>query len=514
MFGHIARPSVTAKATANVVTEDEMKTVFTIGVCLPGNAGKHVAFNSDISLLDADVVLMRLDISDVYDYGSDSYQGKRCYSEHSSFELKERLAHWKRELRAATESGKTVFLLLNERDDLFVDSGQRTYSGTGRNMKTTRIVSPCSNYDVLPFANQFTPSSGKVMVLSDRAAILRDYWAAFGSMSQYKAIIGGTVTSSLVLSKDRNCVFGALLRFKGATGTYVLLPDIDFNDVPGLTNEKDGKSYWTKKATALGQQYLEALLAIDDRLRAESMRTPVPVWARDRSFDLAAERRITQELLRLEQRKHELQKDETRLKEELGAETLLKALLYEQGKPLESAIIRALGILGFTASPFRDSDSEFDVVFSSSEGRFIGEAEGKDTKPINIDKLRQLEMNIHEDLEREGVSEPAKAVLFGNAMRLAPPKERGEFFTDKCQAAAKRTGCALVRTTDLFEIARYLAETPNTEFAQKCRQALLSAHGEVVEFPTPTTDQVQEHIGTTNGPTEPAPRSGSPLGQP
>lgn len=491
-----------------------MKTIFTIAICLPGNAGQSVAFNSDTSLLDADIVLMRLRMSGVYDFGSESYQGKRCYGEQSSFELRERLAHWKRELRAATESGKTVFVLLSGKDDVFVDSGQRTYSGTGRNMKTTRIVTPCSNYDVLPFDNDFTPSSGKVMALSDKGALLRDYWTAFGSLSQYKTIIGGTVTTPLVLSKDRKCVLGALIRFKGSAGNYVLLPDVDFDSIPGLTSEKDGESYWTKKATGLGQQYLEALLAIDEKLRSESTRTPVPSWARDRAYDLAAERTLNQELLRLEQRKQELQKEEAGLKERLAAESLMKGLLYEQGKPLEAAIIRALGILGFAAAPFRDSDSEFDVVFSSPEGRFIGEAEGKDTKPINIDKLRQLEMNIHEDFDREGITEPAKAVLFGNAMRLAPPKERGEFFTDKCLTAAKRIGCALVRTTDLFQVARCLAETPNPEFAQRCRQALFSASGEVVAFPPPATDETQEQIGTTNGPTVQVPRSGAPSGQP
>jgi len=475
-----------------------MKTIFTIGICLPGNAGQQIAFNSDNSLLDADIVLMRMDMSDVHDYGSDTYQGKRCYGEHSSFELRERLAHWKRELSAATTSGKTVFLLLNERDEVFVDSGHRTYSGTGRNRQTTRHVSPCSNYDVLPFDNQFTPSSGKIMVLSDKAAMLREYWTTFGPMSQYKAIIAGTVTTPLVLSKDRKCVLGALIRFKGSTGNYVLLPDIDFDTVPGLTSEKDGKSYWTKKATALGQQYLETLLAIDEKLQSECVRTPVPSWARDRAFDLASERRINRELLRLEQRKQELQKEETGLKDSLATESALKALLYEQGKPLEAAIIRALGILGFTASPFRDSDSEFDVVFSSSEGRFIGEAEGKDAKPINIDKLRQLEMNIHEDFDRDVVSEPAKAVLFGNAMRLKPPKERGDFFTEKCMTAAKRIGCALVRTTDLFDVARCLADTPNAELAQQCRRSIFDAKGEVVAFPPASASETDEQIGTTN----------------
>jgi hypothetical protein len=484
-----------------------MKTVFSIGVNLPGNVGHHVGFNSDASLLDADIVLMRLDISAVYDFDTATFQGKRCYGEKASFELRERIAHWRRELSAATESGKTVFVLLNERDDVFVDSGQRTYSGTGRNMQTTRNVSPCSNYDVLPFDNPFTPASGNVMLLSEKATLLRDYWSTFGSMSRYKVIITGTVTSPLVLSKDRKHVFGAVIRFKGSRGNYILLPDVRFEDIPGLTTEKDGKSYWTKKGIALGNQYVEAMLAIDERLRSESMRTPVPVWARDGAFDLPAERRINQELLRLEQRKQDLQKEEAGMKASLAAESLLKDLLYEQGKPLETAIILALAILGFTASSFRDSESEFDVVFSSSEGRFIGEAEGKDTKAINIDKLRQLEMNIHEDFAREGVTAPAKAVLFGNAMRLTPPKERGAFFTEKCLTAAGRIGCALVRTPDLFEAARCLAQTPNPEFAQKCRQALFNTSGEIVAFPILTPAQTEEQIGTT-----PA-RTSTPSGQ-
>lgn len=80
--------------------------------------------------------------------------------------------------------------------------------------------------------------------------------------------------------------------------------------------------------------------------------------------------------------------------------------------------------MGFRAEPFKDSNSEFDVVFESDEGRLIGEAEGKDSKAINVDKLRQLAMNIHEDLQREEVTKSAKGVLFGNGFRLSPLNER------------------------------------------------------------------------------------------
>src|SRR5207245_1319034 len=109
-----------------------------------------------------------------------------------------------------------------------------------------------------------------------------------------------------------------------------------------------------------------------------------------------------------------------------------------------------------SAVPFAESDSEFDVIFESPEGRCLGEVEGKDTKAINIDKFSQLERNLQEDFAREGVTEYAKGVLFGNAERLKPPAERGHAFTGKCITAAKRVHAALVRTADLFDPVRYL----------------------------------------------------------
>ena len=138
----------------------------------------------------------------------------------------------------------------------------------------------------------------------------------------------------------------------------------------------------------------------------------------------------------------------------------------------------------FLDDPFAAfAESEFDVVFTSPEGRFLGEVEGKDNKAVNIDKLSQLERNLQEDFAREEVEEYAKGVLFGNAYRLRLPSERSKFFTKKCISGAKRSKVALVRTPDLFEVAKYLREHNAPAFAQKCREAIMQAEGEVVNFP-------------------------------
>ena len=139
--------------------------------------------------------------------------------------------------------------------------------------------------------------------------------------------------------------------------------------------------------------------------------------------------------------------------------------------------------MGFTAESYKDSESEFDAVFSSPEGRFLGEAEGKDKSAINIDKLSQLERNLQEDFQRDDVNAYANGVLFGNAYRLQLPSERQDFFTEKCVTGALRAGISLVRTIDLFEIARYLKQSKDEEFAQKCREAIFEYKGKIVVFP-------------------------------
>ncbi len=152
------------------------------------------------------------------------------------------------------------------------------------------------------------------------------------------------------------------------------------------------------------------------------------------------------------------QKYKEEVSDALRAAGTFRGLLFEKGKPLEAVIIEAL--------------------------RLIGEAEGKDNKAVNIDKLRQLTMNVHEDLQRDEVTTPAKAVLFGNAFRLQPVDERPDPFTAKCYSAAATSSTALVFTPDLFAPVQYLTSQADEEYAHKYREVILAAVGRA-KFPAP-----------------------------
>ncbi|MFQ6333720.1 hypothetical protein [Methylophilus sp. 3sh_L] len=456
------------------------KRILTVGLELAAAETTYASFRSKMSLLDWDIVLFKPDIYEFVENYYTTYQGKPSLGDTASFEAKECCEHWRREIKQAVETGKTVFVYLPQVYEVFADTGQRSYSGTGRNQKTTRHVALLSNYDALPVKVGPVVTTGSSMKLSPIGAeVLAPYWAEFSARSTFQVVLSSTDLPPCVLTRAGDKTVGAIYRSKTSAGTLLLLPDIDFY----ASNFLKGKN-WTAAAKQFAGAFISSIVALDKALRSASEITPEPSWATGADYSLQSEVKLRVELLAAERAVEEAQKRKELIAEALNAAGSPRALLYEKGKPLEAAIIEALRILGFKAAPFKESDSEFDVVFECAEGRLIGEAEGKDTKAVNIDKLRQLSMNIHEDLQREDVSAPAKPVLFGNGFRLQPPQEREDPFTEKCHSAAATSSTALVATADLFVPVQYILSENDQDYAAICRQALLSSIGRV-KFPLP-----------------------------
>jgi hypothetical protein len=321
--------------------------------------------------------------------------------------------------------------------------------------------------------------------------ILSSYWKNFESISVYNCLMNKNPDVDLIVTRDQSYSTGKIQRDVKSGGALILLPDIDLfgNFYEEVEVQEDGHTvtemHFSDDARAFSLKLVAEVIAIDKALSSNTANTPEPNWSQSADFSTTKEKEVTDKIGKVEQRLAQLEEEKSALASELQAASNLKKLTYETGKPLEGAIREALEILGFSAENYRDSNSEFDVVFESGEGRFIGEAEGKDSKPINITKLRQLALNVHEDLSRDEVSKPAKAVLFGNGMRLTQPKERGIQFTEKCIQAATETNIALVATTDLFRVAKHISDSNDEDFKAACRAALISQVG-IVSFPTPS----------------------------
>lgn len=174
---------------------------------------EFVAADSRVSLLDYDLILIRTQLDGTYAY--DTYQGKPCLSDDASFGYKERMIHWRQELIASVEGGKTVMIFLGDKRDVYIASGEKRYSGTGRKQQDTRIVTPFDNYRFIPVDATFTESVGSSMIIAPKGAeALSDYWHSFETLSRYMVFIDCKQGVGSILTKNGGRTVGLIQRSK------------------------------------------------------------------------------------------------------------------------------------------------------------------------------------------------------------------------------------------------------------------------------------------------------------
>jgi len=183
-----------------------VRSIATIGCQIPGSVAELLDYYSKSSLLDYDIVLFK-PIQIDFEY-AESFNGKPSLADWASSREKEARIHWRREISDAYHTGKIIFIILGEFEEYFVDTGERQYSGAGRNQKVTRLVSPFNNYKAIPVDLGITVSNGKQIRLSDSGQFMAGYWREFERYSVYKLILGDTGGTATFITRT----VGSLIR--------------------------------------------------------------------------------------------------------------------------------------------------------------------------------------------------------------------------------------------------------------------------------------------------------------
>lgn len=457
------------------------KQIFTIGYTIPALEENRIDFYSGASLMDADILLISPEsLIPRGDWVSFTTSDEGCYNVSASQTYKQKISYLKKEVVDCLNAGKNVFVLLTKKEEFLLSSGV----SSERKGQNTFHTANYNNYGFLPIdIGALTSASGKHIEFSG-SPVFSDFFEKFKKHLEYRLytenITGGKI---LFTGKEKTKILGAI--FKVGTGNLIILPFISydeekFTEVKGKEKEK----YWTEEATQFGKSLVKTLVDIDKALSKGGDKTPPPDWASETDFHLVQEQVLQKDIEEKTKEIEELILQKNELLVKVDEEAKLRDLLFEKGKVLEDAVGIALEIFGYSAENYDDGNLELDHVITSPEGdRFIGEVEGKDTSAINIDKFRQLAVNIQEDLQRDEVENPAAGILFGNGFRFTKPSERAEQFTTKCINTAKSSSCALVRTADLFVAAKYIKESGSKSFAKKCRMTLKKGLGTIVNFP-------------------------------
>ncbi|MDQ6433502.1 hypothetical protein RB623_05490 [Mesorhizobium sp. LHD-90] len=462
-----------------------MKTIGTVNTEIAG-IDDYIEYLSDSSLRDYDIVVFDPTfppLSRIYFNG-----GGSCIDIDSTNKLKAAISHWRGEIRNALQSGKNVFVLLASSSDDQCATGYTTPRKDQRNYNTSSI----NNYNSIPVKIEVSNTRGRRIKVSQSE--YKGLYESIKETVEYKAIIKSQLTKKLFLTNDNTEAVGGIMAFQEYTGHLILLPYFNMSD---MIEERNGEDVWTAGALKIGRAFTGQIVEIDKLLRSDVAGTPKPSWIENIPVpEIVTE--IDHSISIIDKEIEDLNNSRINKESEKLSFLRYQALLYENGKVLEESIEIALNILGYQVENFRNDDLEIDHILIGPSGlRMIGESEGKDNSAVDITKFRQLETNINEDFAREDIETPAKGILFGNAYRLTEPSMRASDFTSKCLTNSRRLGTALVRTRDLYNAVVYALNNPtDSEFKEKCRQAIELTVGDIVVFPLPAslTDSLTEEI--------------------
>ena len=456
------------------------KDMISLGFEIPGFSNLEKQFSASISLMDADIIIISPAIIAPNGSWINFSSGGGCYDISTSKRFLQQTEHLKKELIDFLKLGKTIFLFLDEKKS-FSLALSVTHPRKGENLYQTRSS---SNYDFLPInIGKLTSATGEKMQFVGNS-LFNNFNKNFNSNLSYKAYLENIENGQVIYSgKDKSKILGSIYNI--GNGHLITLPHLKYDKNFIEYNEEEDENFWTKPAITFGNNLIKCFTEIDENISSNIKKTPTPEWANRSEYLTNKAKVIENSIDNNNQKIEELKHINLGLQEELLEEFRIKDLLFETGGALENIVTEALNILDYEAENFNNGVLELDqVILSPEKLRFIGECEGKDTKDINITKFRQLLESLNADFAREDVKEKAYGILFGNPQRLIEPEKRTLDFTEKCKIGAEREKIALIKTSDLFPIVKYLREKKNEAFKKKCREAIFKGLGKIVTFPS------------------------------
>lgn len=393
-------------------------------------------FSASISLLDYDTVVV--DVGDLVEkrYESDldtgTYQNRILLSEFASSQILEEFATIRDQIREMMKQGRNLFLLMGRNDSCYIHTGEKHYSGTGKNARRTNIVTEFDTYSFLPITITATHVYGTEMGIHCNPPY-QDFFRRTADISRYASYFSIEEENTALASiKGTDKVIASVIPIEN--GKIVCLPQPLYED--DYTETKYWKQY--------GKQYLDSLFELSERLNTSDDDYSLPGWANSISIlgekEARARQNDTEKSIEALQRKLD---DQIRCIEEIEK---YKLLLTASGDLLEEITKKVLGKLGFA---IQDSEKgRSDIIAHYGSIGVVAEIKGV-TKSAAEKHAAQLEKWVSQYIE-ENESTP-KALLIVNGFCDTPIAERTEeVFPCQMLKYCKARGHALITTTQLL----------------------------------------------------------------
>ncbi len=428
-------------------------------------------FASDHSLMDFDVVIwdpvgsMHTYIGD---YRAEQYRGRPSLSEHKSARLISDVVRRRADMKQFLENGRTLVVIGRTPGVVYVDTGERQHSGTGRNRATTHIVTELDIVSALPADVSLRPQQGANIELcgGDQFA---GFWADNRDILRYEAVLGDKPSTAIFTIQGTQLRVGAIDRFKGG-GVLLVIPAPAIPWSRPTTDDPDDDGHDHER----GQAFQSSLLEVVSAISASGSSEPMPAWA-DKLL-IPGEDELRTKVRKQEQSVERARQRLAKANRSLTDTQQAKLLITASGRELELAVRDALAALGGKVTEPPPGRDDWLVDFNGTS--VVVEVKGKSGSAAERDAA-QLEKWVSRVVEDTGAV--PKAILVVNAFRKLPVAKRTEAaFPDQMLGYASGRKQCLVTGLQLL-LMRLMVERGTTS-ADEAVSALLEAEGRLPGF--------------------------------
>lgn len=382
------------------------------------------------SVLEFDAVVLDLE-QVIGEYGKDAWQpiymGKPNVAEYDSARLVSDISRRRQELLDYVSAGGILICFTPPPISCFVDSGERSYSGTGRNRETTRLLREVSINSIIPVAFATHRATGRTVrwAGNSRYDVLRPLHDV---PLQYHAYFAGPTTpagTDVFTAASSTKPVGVAIE-GSANGLVLFLPHLDFESA---NDEAAVESAFVDLVTTL----------ISSRRASSGSGSPPWLSAMELPEEAIAKRRLAE----VDTKLASLNAERGDAARALAAAALPKQLIAASGEALTSAVSAAFLRLGCESVEV-GRDGRRDLLISWRGKDAVVEVKGVSGSAAES-HAAQLEKWVAEYFVENGVT--PKAILVVNAFRDTPPAGRsGPAFPAQMVGYSTQRGHALVTT--------------------------------------------------------------------
>jgi hypothetical protein len=421
-------------------------------------------FDSDVSVFDYDVVIWDPARSLTHyfnvDYGS-WYKNLPSLTENESVRLFADIDRRCTEFRDFVRSGRILIVITRPPQECYVDTGEKQYSGTGRNRSTTRIVKKIDLWRALPVSDQLSltlASGNRIQIVGSNS--LSSFLKNRKEFFKYDAVMTTWPGTEVANVQGTNRAVSSYVKTKEG-GILLLLPA---PDLVKRISDKTNKPLYKAEASVIQHELLQAV----SELTSAGVLSR-PSWAE--KYATKAQLEVRESVVKQQARVQSARTKLAALQKKQEESELKDQLFLGSGRPLELQVKAVFELLdGEVTEPERGRD-DWKVKFP--ERNAVVEVKGV-SKSAAEKHAAQLEKWVAGEMEETGVA--PKGILVVNTWREAELTDRTEkdFPDQMIPYSAGREHC-LITGLQLFVIRAEVDAKPAR--AEHWRKKILETSG-------------------------------------